>query len=126
MGEEYRIKSLVITEKDKEFPTTINGEEFIVSIPLPYEKSIIIAQTSRALGGQDIKSFPQEDYEYVRMVITLNNVLTKTPSWWKGAGYCLDDSLLLKLWNHYLSAEEKFQEFLKKNINNKGEPRQSS
>lgn len=126
MGEEYRLKSLVITEKEREFPTTINDEEFVVSIPLPYEKSIIIAQTSRALGGQDIKSFPQEDYEYVRMVITLNNILVKTPSWWKGAGYCLDDSLLAKLWKHYLDSEEKFQEFLKKNIDNKGKPGQSS
>jgi hypothetical protein len=125
MGEEQKIKSLVITEKEREFSTSINDEEFVVRIPLPFEKSLIIAQTSRGLGGQDIKSFSAEDYEYVRMIITLNNVVVKSPKWWEGAGNCPDDTILIKLWNHYLNSEEKFQDFLKKNINTKGQSGQS-
>jgi len=126
MGEELKIKSLIITEKSREFSISINDETFVVRMPLPYEKSIIMAQTSRALGGQDIKSYPLEDYEYTRMIITLNNVLVSTPDWWKGAGYCPDETILSKLWQHYLDSETKFQEFLKKNINNKGASGQST
>ena len=119
MGEEIKIKSLVITEKEREFTTNINGDDFTIRIPLPSDKITIMALTARVLGGQDLKAFPPNDTEYARMLVTLNNVLVGSPKWWTGASNCIDETVLSKLWQHYLDSEIKFQEFLKKNTDNK-------
>lgn len=112
---EIKFGTLTITEKDREQSITINEDIFTVRVPLPSEKARIITQTSRALGGQNINSFIEEDYQYIKRLVTLNNVIVKNPDWWPGAENCLDPGLLDKLWELYLDAEEKFQDFLKKN-----------
>ena len=116
---------LAILEKDREFSITISNGNFTIRIPLPLERATIIAQTARGLGGLDVKSFPPDDYEYVKIIITLNNIIIKSPDWWKGADACPDNSILVELWKFYQDSEIKFQEFLKKNNSNQSlaEPR---
>ncbi len=117
--EEIKYGKLIITEKDREFSKTIDGNNFTVSIPLPIQKATIIAQTSRALGGMNVNSFLPEDYEYIRKIITLNSVIVDHPKWWDGADSCPDDSLIDILWNFFLASDVKFQKFLKKNTGEK-------
>ena len=107
--------NLAITEKEREFPITIGNDCFTIQIPLPGDRATIIARIARALGGMDIKSYPPDDYEYVRMLITLNNTIVDSPKWWKGVETCASHELLQELWKHFLDSEIKFQEFLKKN-----------
>jgi hypothetical protein len=117
--EEVKLSNLVIKESDREYTVSEKGENFTIRIPLPSEKAAIIAQTARSLGGLDIKCYPPEDYSFIRMIVTLNNVIVNSPKWWNGAEQCPDESLLMKLWNFYLKSENEFQAFLKKN-NRKG------
>jgi len=118
--EEIKFGALTVTEKDREQTKSINGENFTVRVPLPSEKARIIAQTARALGGQNINSFPDDDYNYIKKIITLNNVIVDHPKWWEGAEYCLDPNLLDQLWQLYLESELKLQDFLKKNNRKQG------
>lgn len=113
--EEMKYGKLTISETDREFSKTINGNIFTVEIPLPTLKATIIAQTSRAIGGGNVNSYLPEDYEFIRMVVTLNHVIISHPTWWTGANKCPDEELLYELWEHFKSSEIKFQEFLKKN-----------
>jgi hypothetical protein len=116
--EEIKLSKLIVKESDREFTKQIgNGEKITIRIPLPTNKATIITQVSRVLGGMDIKSFPREEYDYIKMLITLNNVIVDSPKWWEGADLCPDEDLLFELWNFYLESEIKFKEFLKKNNN---------
>jgi len=115
--EEIKISNLVITEKDREFTYNIGkGENITIRIPLPSKKAQIISQIARFLGGIDAKCFQPDDYNYIRMIVTLNSIIVESPEWWPGAEECPDEELLIKLWNFYLISEEKFKEQrLKKN-----------
>jgi hypothetical protein len=112
---EDKNSNLVVTEKDREFSIVINNDTFTVRMPLPGQKATIIAQISRAMGGLNINSFPEDDYEYIKMLVTLNNCIIDSPKWWTGAENCASNDLLNQLWKHFLDSEIKFQEFLKKN-----------
>lgn len=117
--ENMKLGNLVVTESDREFSKNIKGGNFTVKIPLPSQRVGIISLISRSLSGQDIKAFQPEDYEYVKILITLNNVIESNPNWWEGADKCMDEDLLAELWDFYQESEVKFKKFLKKN-NNKG------
>jgi hypothetical protein len=115
MEKSIKFRKLTITEADREFSTTIEEDQFTIKIPLPLERSQIIARIARATGGLPVSSMTPEDYEYMKMIITLNQVIVKHPDYWEGADACPDDGLLWKLYQHYLDSELKFQENLKKN-----------
>lgn len=116
--DEMKVRNLVIGPEQREFTKTFQGdkEAFTIRMPLPFEKSQIISLTARAAGGQDYKSMPEDDYEYIRMIVTLNSCIIKNPSWWPGAEKCPDESLLFDLWKWFMECEKAFQEALKKNI----------
>lgn len=121
MSEEVKVRSMVISESDREFHKDFgeNGK-FSIRIPLPVQKANIISATSRATGGLNITSMRAEDYEYIRMIVTLNNVITSNPDWWKGADSCMDEDFLYDLWKWYTDSEKEFQGRLKKNMVKQG------
>lgn len=116
---------LSIKESDREFSIMINGGSFTIRIPLPLQRAGIIGDISAVMGGANINSFPDGDYNYIRKIVTLNSVITKHPDWWEGADKCPDEFLIEKLWSHFKSSEKDFREFLKKNTG-KEKPDKSS
>lgn len=120
--EEIKYKGLNITDSEREFTekfgkdmTGKDDNSFTIMIPLPFQKVRIISATAQALGGISVDNILQADYEYARMIITLNYVITKHPKWWDGADKCPDDDFLYELWKFFLESEQKFQKFIKKN-----------
>lgn len=110
MDEKLKYKGIVISIDDRTFSKDFGKDfgKFSIKIPLPFEKSAIISSTSRALGGLSVDSMPKSDYEYIRMIITLNSVITDKPSWWEGADKCPDDDFLSQLWRWYIDCEIDF------------------
>ena len=117
MAEEIKFKGLTIGDAEREFTKDFGPKlgSFTVKIPLPFQKTQIMAITSRVLNGAPVESLRAQDYEYARMVATLDFVISKSPDWWSEAGNCPDDDFLMKLWDFYIDSEQKFFEFLKKN-----------
>jgi len=114
--EELKVGPMIIKESDREFTKSFKERgEFTIRIPLPFEEIYINQQTARTLGGIDVKSYPIEDYEKIKMTVTLNVVISKHPEWWESASKCPDEELLFSLWEFYLSSKHEFQERLKKN-----------
>ena len=115
--DEIKFKGMTIPETERVHSKNF-GEKagtFEIKIPLPFEKVQIYNATSRAIGGADLASIRPEDYEYARMLVSLNFVVSESPKWWNGADNCVDDDFLLELWKFYLECEKKFQSWLKKN-----------
>ena len=110
-----KLRNMIISEEDREFSTKIGEDEFTIRIPLPYERTHIIGQIARTFPGVDRKQISNEDYLYAQMLVTLNYVVIDSPDWWKGAGKCPDQDLLVELWTFYNSSETEFQKKLKKN-----------
>jgi len=110
MSEDVKFKGIAITDEDRTFTKDFGKDlgSFSLMIPLPYEKSHIFSATSRAINGADVKSLPSSDYEYIRMVVTMNSVITNSPSWWDGADKCPDDDFIIQLWRWYLDCEKEF------------------
>jgi len=110
------VSGFTVTEADRE-KTKVFGKKgsFTIKLPLPSEKIQIYAATSRVLGGANLNSIRGIDYEYARMIVTLNFVIIENPKWWDGADSCVDDNFLLELWSFYIEEEKRFSEFLKKN-----------
>jgi len=117
MADEIKYKGLTITDAERVKSKNFGEKQgtFSVKIPLPFEKTQIYAAVSRALGGASLNSIQAEDYEYTRMIVSLNFVITAHPDWWEGADKCPDDDFIFELWKFYLKCEEEFQKFLKKN-----------
>jgi len=114
MSEEIKFRNVVITQEQREFSTTIEGDKFTLRIPLPFEKVHISSKISRAIGGSNLESIPASDYEYTRKIVTLNHVIVLNPDWWKGADQCPDEELLEQLWRFFGECEKKFSDSLKR------------
>lgn len=117
MAEEIKLKGLSITEADREFTKDFPKlGSFTIRIPLPYEKARIISNTSRFLNGSSLESIQVRDYEFIRMLSTLDYVVVKHPEWWQSASDCANENFLEELWKFFVDCERKFDEFLKKNL----------
>lgn len=116
MADDIKFKGLTITPADRE-NTRLFGDKgsFTVRIPLPYEKLNILSNCSRVMAGASLETIYAKDYEYIRMIVTLNQVVTKGPDWWKNAGECPDEELLVELWKFYLDSQSAFDEKIRKN-----------
>jgi hypothetical protein len=107
--QDVKYMGITVSVEDRKFHKDFGKQgKFSVQIPLPYEKSSIMAACSRAIGGNNASSLPVNDYEYVRMLVTLNTVVVDSPPWWEGADKCPDDTFLNEIWRWYLSCEEEF------------------
>ena len=93
---------------------------FELKAPNGFEKTRIITETARALDGYGKSSVAEADHEYVRMLVTLNKILTKTPDYWDGAENCPDEDLLIQLWRWSLDCEDEFASKLKTALKGKG------
>ena len=121
MADDVKFKGIAITDDDRQFVKDFGKElgNYAINIPLPFQKSQIFAACSRAIGGADVKSLPPTDYEYIRMIITLNTVIIDSPPWWNGADNCPDDDFLFELWRWYLDCEKEFAARLKRKTQGK-------
>jgi hypothetical protein len=108
MSEDTKFKGVTITPDEKNFVVNVEGHSFTFTMPNPYQKTKILAATASALEGNSKEAVGEEGYEYVRMVVTLNSVITKKPAWWKAADQCPSDDFLFKLWREYIKAEDEF------------------
>jgi hypothetical protein len=119
MEKPIKFRSLSITEQQREKTITIKDDKFTIRLPLPLDKVRLITQIARATGGLDINSIPAAEYDYIRIIVTLNFVIVSFPDWWDGADKCMDTDLLNELYNFYIESEEEFLKNLKKNSNTK-------
>jgi hypothetical protein len=117
MDSSVNFKGAAVTEQDRQFTKSFGkGEEFSILIPLPFDKISIAAGTTRALGGHSQEQVGAEVFEYTRMVVTLNTVVSTSPQWWSGAENCPDDNYLFELWRWYLDCEKNFTDRLKTKV----------
>lgn len=115
MGEEVKyngvnIETILVHTKDF-------GEsgKFTIRLPNPFQKTKIIAATTRALEGFGKEAVGEDQYEYVRMLVTLNSIIQEPfPSGWTSADACPDEELLYSIWGWCLDCEKKFATELKR------------
>ena len=79
------------------------------------DKIDIARATSSGIGGKPLNSIQAVDYEYARMIATLDVVIVESPEWWDSAGFCPDDDFLFELWAFFLKSEKKYSKNIKKN-----------
>jgi hypothetical protein len=117
--ENLKVGSFVITDAEREYTKIIGSDSFTLRIPTPLVKTLIGGRIARAAGVENIKALKESDLSLLTAVVTLNEILVKTPDWWKGADQCMDMEMIDTLYTFYLTSENEFQEKLKKNNSNK-------
>ena len=115
MKDDIKIRGMIITLQDRQRIIKVGDDAFTVQIPLPGDRVNLSTQIANAIGGRDLKSIPTYEYQFTKMIVTLNFVLVKTPDWWDGAENCMDEDLLATLYKEYDEFEADFQKSLKKN-----------
>jgi hypothetical protein len=115
MKDEIKVRNMVITIADRQKIIKIGDDNFTFQIPLPVERVQLSTQIANYIGGKDLKSLQAYEYQFAKMIVTLNFVIVKAPDWWEGSEKCIDDNLLGELYKEFNDFEEEFQESLKKN-----------
>ena len=90
--------------------TTIG--QFVLQLATPRQNINIINRVSKELGGVNASLFSisTADYEYTRMIITLDTVIIEAPSEWKSAYDCYHEDVLKKLYSEYQELEASFRQ----------------
>jgi len=110
----YQIGSgLSISDNDRTFTKTINGDSWSLKIPLPPTKMAIARRTIELSGGYTKDQIGESEFEYIRSCVTIQSVLSDSPDWWDGVDNCTDDNLISELWRFYLDSENEFASKLK-------------
>ena len=106
-----KIGKLVLQEDDLRFTVTYNGEVFTLRFPTPFEKAAIEADIARKLGGFSRESFPAEHLGMVEATAYVNQLVIpeSSPSWFKSAWTCYDESCIVALFQGYLRFRGEFQ-----------------
>jgi hypothetical protein len=104
----------ILSEGDLLITAQYDGEEFTLQYPDPLQKSAIEVEIARRLGG-----FPRSTFSSDHVIMTEAHVIIdslyiadKCPKWfvpWK----CLDERLIMVLYNAYLSFRDEFREKLR-------------
>jgi len=111
--EKETFKGISITDKDRQFEKTIDGERYLFQIMNHGERAIIAGAISKSINGAPIHSIEPIEYEHIKIIITLNRVIKEGPKDWIDAEHCPSDELLYKIWGGYLDSIDDFESRLK-------------
>ena len=86
---------------------------WVAKIPNNIDQEAIERDIAIRLGGSNLESFPVAGYNIIRRNVTLQHVLTDSPSWFD-INNSYDEDLMELVWNKYLDFRENFRKSLKK------------
>jgi len=104
----------ILAEDDLLITVQYENEEFVLKYPDPLQKSAIEVEIARRLGGFPRSTFSQDHVimTEAHVIIDSTYVAEKCPKWfvpWK----CLDERLIMTIYNAYLSFRDEFREKLR-------------
>jgi len=117
--DKVNFKGINITEEQRQFTKVIDGDSFTVKVSNSNERAIIALAISQAIGGQPITSVDPTEYENIKRVVTLCNVVVKGPDWWTNAADCPSSQLITELWRFSLESNEEFDSRLRELVKTK-------
>lgn len=109
MAGELRVGELLLGKDDLTKTVTTKRGVFILRMLDPMGRKALIRNISTAIGHAPLESIPAGDYLYTKAVETLKLAVQEGPDWWEGAERCMDDELLMELYEAYLAFEEAFR-----------------
>lgn len=107
----YQIGKQILKEHDLNFTVEYDGEVFTMKYPTPIEKAAIEADIVRKLGGASRESHSPQHVATVEMYCYVDGIVIpdKSPAWFKGVWTCLDEVLIVRLYEGYLSFRDAFR-----------------
>jgi hypothetical protein len=104
----------ILTEDDLLIQVPYEDEVFVLKYPNPMQKGAIEVEVVRRLGGFQRTSFSNDHLIMTQAVVTVEALYVpeKCPKWfipWQ----CIDERLILALYNGYLSFRDEFGERLR-------------
>ena len=110
--EAFNIGKKVFSESDLEFVVDVDGEQFTLKHPAPWQKAGIETEIARRLGGFSRDSFSPEHVGIIEATTYVDALVVrdKSPNWRKGAWSCYDEKLIVKLFDGYYRFRGEFQE----------------
>jgi hypothetical protein len=114
--EVLKIGKQVLREHDLEFTVAYKGEVYYLKYPAPFEKGIIEARIAERLGGYPRSSYPLEHLALVEATAYVDELVNreKSPSHFKSAWTCYDETLIQKLYEGYLHFRNDLQEKIRR------------
>ena len=106
---DLRVGELLLSQDDLTKKVNTKRGIFTLKMPDPMVRKAIIRSISNAIDRAPLESIPAMDYLYVKATETLKYVVTEYPEWWEGADKCMDDDLILELYDEFLKFENDFR-----------------
>lgn len=108
---EFRIGKQVLKEQDLLFTYQYDGELFTMRYPSPLTISLIENEIARRLGGIPRESYSLEHVSMVSCRVYIDYLVEKdkSPSWFN-VWECLDDNLVVGLYETYVKFRDTFRE----------------
>ena len=104
----------VLTEDDLLIQIPYEDDLFVLKYPTPLVRSQIEVEIARRLGGFSRNTFSSDHVIMTEALVTLDTiyVVDKCPKWFT-PWTCIDDHLIMVLFNGYLSFRDEFREKLR-------------
>jgi hypothetical protein len=104
----------VLNESDLLIQVQYEDEEFVLKFPNPLQKNAIDVEVARRLGGLPRSAFSPDRVITTEAFVTVDTIYVadKCPKWFV-PWTCMDEQLILKLYNAYLSFRDEFAERLR-------------
>jgi len=111
--EEVKVGEVLLSKEDLQKVIKTKRGNFVVKVADPLDKKAIIRNTAAATGNVPIDSIPVIDYSYMSAIETLKIVIVESPDWFVGVESCIDDELIMHLYNEYVKFETNFRRRLR-------------
>jgi hypothetical protein len=104
----------VLAEDDLLIQISYEDDVFVLKYPNPLVKGQIEVEIARRLGGFNRNTFSQDHVIMTEALVTIDStyVQEKCPKWF-APWLCVDDRLIMALFNGYLSFRDEFREKLR-------------
>ena len=112
MTDDIKVGEQLLSPEDLKKQVTTKRGIFEIKIANPLDKKRIIRATAGAIGHAPLESIPNVDYVYANAVETLRVVIVEAPDWF-AIDNCLDDELIITLYNEYMKFETDFRRRLR-------------
>ena len=116
--EKIKIGQNILSESDMKFPIKTKLGIITLKMPTLSDKSYIIANTNRYLGGVTLQNVMPSQFEFATACATIEVLIDDetTPEWWEGIEKAsIDEDWVMETYYGYLEQLNRFKTDLKKN-----------